>query len=498
MDQEGQLAKYKDLVSTKKYHKKIMKNYEWLGTDKYDEDDGRQRKFDSALVDFIVKDLHPFSVISGSGFQTLMESVDSRLNIKDKRAFAEHEVDRIFLDKKDNLFEIWDSHIKKVPAVAFTSDEWFSFKKVAHLAIRCHYVGEDFRLRTWVSDCIDHDEEMADPRKNSLLSRLPPNIELVFVTDSSHMLCISHVLQGAIDDAYSKCPVIEAAKDRALENVAGVADENTHWCLQFKSFTELETNWAPSREDRKKIKALAHVLQLLKDAGQKLSADDAPTSHKVFLLLSRLVGQLSKVTSAYGKNFAEKLADTIQEHISRLRPAQFQYFAAASLLDVRFKDLHFTEDFQVFLSEDYLEQTKKFLMEQMMKAPQIDRGTSTEDLPVDSDEEDFAQSIREKNRSEEMLRRTEIQKELQTYLGLSRPAQQVDVLAWWGNRKADLPYLAQQARRFMAFPAMCGACKILFKDNDVIRRRETTYLPGVIERIIFLHENKSKIEKEHL
>ena len=122
------------------------------GQNKFKDSDPQQRKFDNAVLDFIIEDLRPFNAVSGTGFKKLISVANPRLTVKDRITYARklpqrlEEVQRKVAEKlaecKDNIL-----------SASFTSDMWTSRANDSFLSLTIHYVDGDFILRHFVLHC---------------------------------------------------------------------------------------------------------------------------------------------------------------------------------------------------------------------------------------------------------------------------------------------------------------------------------------------------------
>ncbi len=78
---------------------------------------------------------------------------------------------------------------------------------------------------------------------------------------------------------------------------------------------------------------------------------------------------------------------------------------------------------------------------------------------ADSDDED---AMEEPFQAGVQVEGQEKEDELTRYLGFSRVAPHVDILAWWKENEKQLPYLAAMAREFLAVPASTAGVERAF------------------------------------
>nr|XP_046250116.1 zinc finger BED domain-containing protein 4-like isoform X1 [Scatophagus argus] len=97
-----------------------------------------KQALDEAVVNMIIKDCQPFTLVENEGFRALMQLVapsyvlPSRKTVKDL-------VDQKYEEEKEKTKKDLQSAI----AVTLTADMWTSINMEAYLAVTCHYVDQD-------------------------------------------------------------------------------------------------------------------------------------------------------------------------------------------------------------------------------------------------------------------------------------------------------------------------------------------------------------------
>ncbi|XP_068756392.1 E3 SUMO-protein ligase ZBED1-like [Montipora capricornis] len=94
----------------------------------------RAKAISGAILQFIVKDLRPFSVVENSGFQNLLHVLEPRYTIPSRQHFS---------DKA--LPELYEA---EAVAVALTTDGWTSRATESYVTITCNYINKEWKLRS--------------------------------------------------------------------------------------------------------------------------------------------------------------------------------------------------------------------------------------------------------------------------------------------------------------------------------------------------------------
>ena len=93
-----------------------------------------------AILQFIIKDLRPFSVVQNSGFQTAVHILEPRYTIPSRQHFSDKALLELYEQKKTEL----NSELADAIAVALTTDGWTSHATESYLTITCHYIDKEW------------------------------------------------------------------------------------------------------------------------------------------------------------------------------------------------------------------------------------------------------------------------------------------------------------------------------------------------------------------
>ncbi|TWW54923.1 hypothetical protein D4764_0190400 [Takifugu flavidus] len=97
--------------------------------------DKRKQEFDEALVDFIVKDSQPFTVVSDPGFRALVAKLDPTYTLPSRQT-VKAMVERRYVEEKEKA----KAALQNVDSVSLTADMWTSINMDAYLAVTCHAI----------------------------------------------------------------------------------------------------------------------------------------------------------------------------------------------------------------------------------------------------------------------------------------------------------------------------------------------------------------------
>ncbi|XP_077350555.1 E3 SUMO-protein ligase ZBED1-like isoform X1 [Festucalex cinctus] len=171
------------------------------------------------LLDMVIEDSQPFTLVDGSGFKKLMKALAPSY-ILPTRQTLKAMVEKRYKETKDKTKAI----VAKASACSLTSDMWTSINTDAYLAVTCHFIDETTSLQSVVLG-VQHFPEahtaanMAS-MKTSLMSEWGISEKVTcLVTDGAanmgacarelhmrHTICVAHTLNLLVKKALDQCP----------------------------------------------------------------------------------------------------------------------------------------------------------------------------------------------------------------------------------------------------------------------------------------------------
>ncbi|KAA0722277.1 Zinc finger CCCH domain-containing protein 13 [Triplophysa tibetana] len=110
----------------------------------------QKKKINEALVNMVIKDSQPFSIVDDDGFRELLHVVDPTYvipTLKGLKAMVKHK----YKEAKEKARE----QLQKVAAISLTSDMWTSLNMDAFLAVTCPFIDDNDKLCTILLD-VEH------------------------------------------------------------------------------------------------------------------------------------------------------------------------------------------------------------------------------------------------------------------------------------------------------------------------------------------------------
>ncbi|XP_033990656.1 zinc finger BED domain-containing protein 4-like [Trematomus bernacchii] len=356
----------------------------------------RKQDLDEALVNLIVKDTQPFSVVEDVGFRAFVALLDPNYVIPKRQAVKAMVEAKYALERSKAIADM-----QKVVAVSLTSDMWTSINMDAYLAVTCHFVDDNTRLNSVLLGVQQfpqtHTAENLARVKTSLMEEWGITDKVTcLVTDGAanmiscgkhlklrHAICIAHTLNLIVKKSLDMTPVLSdiRAKSRKLvgffrsstlakEKLVSVQRQMGRPTL--KLLQEVETRWNSTYHMLQRLvdlrepvgAALASLntdittltsaefttisgcLSLLSgfnDATIELSEEKNVSGSKVVPLLKMLEQMLqeemAKTAEAVAKEMGEHLLRQLRERLHTLQ--SMSIMSLATLLDPRFKLIGF-------------------------------------------------------------------------------------------------------------------------------------------------------------
>ena len=193
----------------------------------------RKRELDGALVNMVVKDLQPFSIVDDCGFKELVALLDPKYTLPSRRALKEMVVKR-YEEEKTKAKAV----MQRVEAVSLTADMWTSINMDAYLAVTCHYVDDSAKLATVLLGVLPfpetHTAVNITAAMRSLMEEWGTEGKVTsIVTDAGanmvasvrslnlrHALCFAHSLNLVVKKSLDATPGLQDLRTRARKVVA--------------------------------------------------------------------------------------------------------------------------------------------------------------------------------------------------------------------------------------------------------------------------------------
>lgn len=358
----------------------------------YSNESKQKNEIDHALALMIAVDYQPFNIVNDVGFKNFVNVLDPRYTLPSKTTIR----NKLIGDMYDSIKKKLLSELNNVKFVAITADLWSSRNSEGFLTVTCHYINEEFVLKTAVLST-----KPLEGSPNHTAENLASNLKSVFeewdllkkiiciVTDNAYNIvkaceilkirnlpCYAHTLNlvvhdglkaDCIKDVFHTCKdIVKYFKSSDLATSTLKKEQNlpeplkliqecpTRWnssLYMFRRILELNEAIARSLLSLRKapqpltiehvciLKDIIKVLSCCEQATEKLSGANYVTSSLIIPITFGIYRQLSfmkdKLETPEGSAFCNIILNSV---VSRLFPYEGRSTTRLStLVDPRFK-----------------------------------------------------------------------------------------------------------------------------------------------------------------
>nr|XP_046263255.1 E3 SUMO-protein ligase ZBED1-like isoform X1 [Scatophagus argus] len=508
-------------------------------------DMSRKQKLDEALVDMIVKDSQPFSIVDNEGFQNFVKILDPSYSLSSRKT-VKAMVEARFAETKEKAI----ADIKQASAVSLTADMWTSVNMGTYLGVTCHYVSDHLDLATVCLGVqyfpLGHTAaNIADAMANLMTEWEITEKVSGMVTDGAHNIvasvnqlqvrhiyCFAHMLNLVVKESLCQTTELENIRNRARKIVAHfksstkakekLSSAQTNMGMpQKKLIQEVETRWNSTYdmlqrlyEEREPLgAALASlatdivpftsdeyaaidkcltVLRPFYQATVELSEERRVSGSKAIpvakMLRHAIAAERAQMAPSIGATLANHLISNLDEKFCGLE--KVNSLSVATILDPRFKQAGFTNQINATAAIEKLTRECTSLID-----------VSAEDVPVENATTSASASNGNYNLWASLDNYVESQHrtssapasatvEIQRYLKEQILSRAEDPLKYWEARKTLYPTLWKLACKYLCIPASSVPCERIFsKAGELVSKKRSRLKPATVEKIIFLNKN---------
>ncbi|XP_014907970.1 zinc finger BED domain-containing protein 1-like [Poecilia latipinna] len=188
----------------------------------------RKQMLDEALLNFIVKDYQPLSIVESEGFKALVQVLEPSYGLPIRKTIKQM-VAKKFEEEQERV----KMEVQQAVAVSITADMWTSVNMEAYLALTCHYINENLQLCTSVlgvkyfpqSHTADN---LAQVTRDIMEDWTITNKVRCLVTDAApnmiasarqlviwHSICIAHTLNLLVRKSCDQIPTLTSIRQKS-------------------------------------------------------------------------------------------------------------------------------------------------------------------------------------------------------------------------------------------------------------------------------------------
>ena len=510
----------------------------------YKDDSQRKKTLDQKVLDLIVIDMQPLSVVEDKAFRSLMHEMDPKYKIISRKQLTQVLLPSKYEMEKASLM----SRLNQVENLAVTTDQWSSRNNEGYTTITAHFIDDNWNIHSPVlmtrhkpqrHTAINLANELAEAfeefqikdKVTAVVTDNAPNItsavsKLDQVED--RQACFAHTLnlcvQHAIKNDETTQKVVKRVKDivsffrssnQAVDELKEVhalkkskfyklkQDVETRWnstYIMLESFEKQRVAVTTVLGNRGKLDAiltdtelqqLTETLAVLKPFFQittEISAENHTSISKIIPMIIIMENFLTSQKSSLSTELKDQL-DSCFKETGNQRFATF-----ATFLDPRFKDKMFKEDQKLVIKQEltkYMEDKKPQEEEKTTKETNKEAKETTSTEETQENAFKFWATF-DKETEEEldiMADVSAIDLEMSRYLEGRRCARETNILKWWKENEKYFPNMSTVAKKYLCIPATSVPSERVFsKAGEIVSARRSRIKSKNVDMILFLNK----------
>nr|XP_054590355.1 zinc finger BED domain-containing protein 4-like [Nothobranchius furzeri] len=502
---------------------------------------------DDAVVNMIIKDCQPLTIVENEGFRELLKLIAPSYVLPSRKVIKD-----LVSQKYEEEKEKTKKDLQSVIAVSLTADMWTSINMEAYLAVTCHYVDkESHELCSSVLGVQHfpqkHTAENMATVKRSLMEEwgIAGKVRCLVTDAAANMIacarmlqvrqtiCIAHSINLIVRKSCDQISTLTELRNKARQIVtyfrsSTMAKEKltqmqqqlgtplhklinevpTRWNSTYHmlerlteqkeavwvSLASLKTDLTPlTPEEFEIIEEMLRVLAPFYQATRELSEEKRVSGSKVIPLMRmihiELQHQSSTVTKPTAKQLAENLSKRLTESICNME--SLSVMSLATLLDPRFKTAGFFSPLKATEAVKRLKSECAAEMRSHEPDPAVEEPSTSHGSEHSSGHNlwrHLDMEVEESRMTSNTTANSII--EVQRYLAERNAPRTQDPLQYWKNNQNLYPHLYQLALQFLCTPSSSVPCERVFsKAGELVSKRRNGLGANTLHKLLFLNKN---------
>ncbi|XP_072389901.1 E3 SUMO-protein ligase ZBED1-like [Diabrotica undecimpunctata] len=466
----------------------------------------RIKMLNEKVLNMIIKDLQPFSIVDDEGFRRLVAALDPSYKIPSRTTFSRDLMDRKYKD----IIEKVKVQMSQAEFVCLTTDTWTSRSVDNYMAITAHYIDKDWILRTVLLGCFHFSNQHTSENLRNQIINVVQEWEIAnkiqaIVTDNarnitsaikltgwSHLPCLAHTINLIVQDALKLIQPLQQKVKKIVEHfhrsttaaekfkeiqiqmigksLKLIIDVVTRWNSTYLMFSRICELQAPLEATlgilHNPVENLLEsewillgnyckVLKPFERVTSELSAEKSVSVAKIIPLVTSLKEFLQGIRTECSStsNIKEALIHGMN---TRFNNIEFNSLVAkATYLDPRFKRKGFDNANAVIRVKESLSTEMRRLLKEDQQMETSEMQISVASPDSDSDEDSIWKSFDAKISKSQSTLATSIIEEKQ-YTEEQNIKRKEDPLKWWKTREVVYPTLAKLAKKYLCNCHVCA------------------------------------------
>ncbi|XP_036142944.1 zinc finger BED domain-containing protein 4-like [Monomorium pharaonis] len=494
----------------------------------------------NTILYMLAVDKMPLSAVENKGFKKLMKTIVPLYKVPSRRT-----VTRLLEDRYKTLKNNFIAKIDGAICYSLTCDNWTDITNQSYLGVTIHYLTDELKMKSGCIGVFplykNHTAEYLAKSLNTIIKEFKLNCSKItaIITDSAaniklaiektvgkykHLACFAHILSHLVPDALTSMSdaqeiihkvkkivttvrksIVASDELKNLQLRDGktegtvlrfIRDVPTRWnstLYMLDRFLELEKYVYPvilkcekpldmlRHDEIKTLKEMISIMRPIERAITEISGEAYPTCSIIIPLVRcmNVTIYFNKPDTQIGITFKEKLQSAINNRCKNFENNKIM--SIATILDPRFKKLHFEKSLAAATAVQHIESDlKKY---RTLKDPQIDRELNTEmTVRQYSNLWDFHDNLVAKNNN-----CTEELNEVKQYLKQPIIDRKEDPFEYWKSMNHIFPSLYHEAVRYISTLGTSVPSERIFSQAGDIKNDDRSRLTGEhLNMLLFL------------
>ncbi|XP_019895134.2 E3 SUMO-protein ligase ZBED1-like isoform X1 [Musca domestica] len=502
----------------------------------------RKQAIDSALMGMIASDVQPFSIVNDKGFQKFIKCLDPRYELPSRNTLQNVHMANLHKKIKDKLQDI----LNEVDYCSITTDCWTSRANEGYLTVTCHFITNEFTLRSAVLStkkllvATNHGSDNIASSLRAVFNEWGIMEKVVcVVTDNDstmikacellqkrHLPCYAHTINLLVQDclnqtfikenvlakckrivtffksstiAYQKFKDIQAT----VKPYSLLQEVPTRWNSAYRmierilltndfiSTVLLATSKAPSPLTADEIDFLKDLKEILSPFENATVQTSLSSSVSVSLIIPLTCGLFQSLQELKGKMKTPEGLQACLFLIERIKKRLFPYedrtaTRLGTLLDPRFKK----EGFRSVFNADQASKVLENEMAAICKGHSSTVEPSTSQSMNNEPQQPLLNFMKSKIANKVRTSRVDAIVYTRQYFENENAPTESDPLEYWRYNANDMSSLKICATRYLCIPATSTESERMFsKAGLIISDRRTCLKSKNVDILLFLNKN---------
>ncbi|XP_036427922.1 zinc finger BED domain-containing protein 1 [Colossoma macropomum] len=334
--------------------------------------DQRRSNVRTDLLNMIVMDLQPLSLVEEKGFQHFVQILHPSADIPLSTSWIRAELLKMYEHTRQKV----QQEVSNAKDLVLSAEMWISSKDASYLTVTCHFIDENWELKSYTLETAhllgEHTPENVHQQLGRISTewKIMDKIQVVVVNVDgmkkqkarwTYMPCFGHTLNKVFNEAMDnsdwrgllkKCRRIVAffhQKSEALRNVQLTQSPGVDWLPVLTMLENISDQWLSistefmnrqeenlwlNEKERMMLDSAVVAIRVIKKVVEELGESGYSSVSNIIPLCDKLQSSLEHL-GRNGNKVAQRLAERCGHHMGSIK--QNVLFSVSTALDPRFK-----------------------------------------------------------------------------------------------------------------------------------------------------------------